>query len=60
MDTMINFTPAKLAVLKRAYGQAVREQQATLRFEGQELLVAYASYLIKYLQREFAQKEVML
>jgi hypothetical protein len=63
MDTkqlMINFTPAKLGVLKEAYGQAVSRRLAEFEFEGRSMPVSYASYLVKYLEREFGLMEIVV
>jgi hypothetical protein len=49
----INFTRAKLEELERAYSAAVAKGQETFLFEGHELFVPYAKYLIEYLNHNF-------
>jgi len=49
----ITFTAAKLERLKRAYRRAVSAKQTSFVFEGQELDVKYAMYLIEYLDNMF-------
>ena len=50
---MTEFTPAKLAKLRKAYGAAVASGAEQFEFEGHPLLVAYAKYLIEYLEGRF-------
>jgi hypothetical protein len=50
MTEQIIFTPAKLAQLKCAYHNAVEMKVEQFTFEGHELLVAYAKFLIEYLE----------
>jgi hypothetical protein len=51
--TTINFTPQKLADLKVAYEKAKAAGKESFVFEGNELLVSYAKYLIEYLEGQF-------
>lgn len=53
MTDMVTFTPAKLAELKRAYADARNEGYVSFMFEGRELLVSYAKYMIEYLEERF-------
>lgn len=46
----INFDRPTLEALKQEYDKAVKEGKETFTFQGQELLVSYARYLIEYLQ----------
>jgi hypothetical protein len=52
----INFTKAKLATLKKKYDKARMEGHEQFQFEGQTILVAYAKYLIEYLEMQFGDK----
>jgi len=36
--------------LKRAYNRAVKNEQETFDFQGDELVTAFAKYLIEYLE----------
>lgn len=45
----ITFTKVKADKLRKAYAKAVKEGRAQFKFEGHELLVSYAKYLIEYL-----------
>lgn len=47
------FTQQKFVALKKAYAQAVEAKQASFKFEGNELLVPFAKYLIEYLATRF-------
>jgi hypothetical protein len=49
MANEMEFDKQSLAKLKKAYNKAVKENKDTFVFEGQELLVSYAKYLIEYL-----------
>lgn len=53
MPNTITFTKADLSNLKRAYGNAVTTKKETFKFQRQELLTAYAKYLIEYLDSQF-------
>jgi len=46
----MDFNREKLKQLKRVYAIAVARNKETFMFEGHELLVAYAKYLIEYLE----------
>ncbi len=52
----LNFTRLKLAQLKAQYDKARMEGHEQFEFEGHEILVAYAKYLIEYLESEFGHK----
>lgn len=45
----ITWTPTKLDKLKKIYNQTKGD---TFEFEGEQLLKAYAKYLIEYLERQ--------
>lgn len=49
MAKEIIFDRPKLKRLKKAYDQAVKENKTSFMFEGNELVVGYAKYLIEYL-----------
>jgi hypothetical protein len=49
----ITFTRVKLQALKQAYNTAKRLDSLDFTFEGQQMLVAYAKYLIEYLEMNF-------
>ena len=49
----IDFTsPKMIEQLKTAYDKAVHEKAETFMFEGNEILTAYAHYMIQYLELE--------
>jgi len=48
--TTIQFTPEKATALQKAYDRAVGEGAEVFVFEGQEVVVAYAKYLLEYLK----------
>jgi hypothetical protein len=52
----IEFTPDKLKALKKAYHKAKTQGLDQFEFENSPLLVAYAKYLIEYLDGAFADK----
>lgn len=52
----VQFTQDKRDALRRAYDTAVKAKHETFTFEGSELLVAYAKYLLEYLDGEFRRK----
>lgn len=65
-DTTIDFTPAKVEALKRAYAAAVRAGQETFTFDDNGtphlFVTKYAMYLLAYLHaqheaKRHAQKE---
>jgi hypothetical protein len=51
--TTINFTRAKLAQLKDHYTMAKRRGADQFEFEGHPIIMAYAKYLIEYLESQF-------
>jgi hypothetical protein len=51
--TDINFDRPKTERLREAYNLAVSEGLEQFRFEGQELVTAYAKYLLEYLDSKF-------
>lgn len=52
----INFTRRKLVEFKRLYNQAVIDKKEQFLFEGHEVLVSYAKYMIEYLDGQFGIK----
>jgi hypothetical protein len=46
----IEFTPAKLKLLKQEYEKAKNKE--SFIFEGREILTSYAKYLIQYLESQ--------
>ncbi len=56
IDTMtksINFTPVKYALLKEAYKEAKHNNKEMFVFEGHDILVSYAKYMIEYLGMKY-------
>lgn len=53
MTDTINFDPDKVRSLRRAYTHAVETAQEQFVFEGKDILVAYAKYLLEYLATKF-------
>ena len=51
----MEFTKAKYIKLRTAYNRAMREGKIQFTFEGQEILVAYAKYLIQYLEMRYGK-----
>lgn len=49
----IDFDRAKLQELRNAYTNAVARGEDQFEFEGSPILVAYAKYLIEYLDSRF-------
>jgi len=49
-ETMIEFDKARLKRLKTAYDLTIEKKQKSFIFEGRELLVSYAKYMIEYLE----------
>ena len=49
----MTFTKEKLSELKKQYNVAVQNNQEVFIFDGSELLVSYAKYLIQYLESQF-------
>jgi hypothetical protein len=46
----VDFTPEKVKKLRRYYDRAVRAGDDEFVFEGNQLLVGYAKYLLEYLE----------
>lgn len=53
MPNTITFDRQKLINLKRAYTNALKDSKEIFVFEGQQILTAYARYLIEYLEGLF-------
>ena len=51
--TYVAWTSDKLKELRKAYKQAKDADVESFVFEGHELLMGYAKYLIEYLEMEF-------
>lgn len=49
---MVSFDREKLERLKVSYGEAVRLNADSFRFDGNEYIVGYAKYLIEYLDSQ--------
>lgn len=49
----INFTPELFRKLKKEYKKANDKKIEVFLFEGKEILVSYAKYLIEYLETKF-------
>jgi len=49
----MEFTKKTYELLKKQYNEAVAANQTSFIFEGNELLVSYAKYLIEYLSTKF-------
>ena len=49
----IHFTEVKFSTLKRAYERATKDGETQFKFEGHDVLVSYAKYLIEYLTSHF-------
>ena len=49
----VTFTPEKLKELKKIYASTIKDGKSQFTFEGQELLVSYAKYLIQHLENVF-------
>ncbi len=49
----MTFTKEKLSELRDQYNIAVQNNQETFFFDGSELLVSYAKYLIQHLELQF-------
>lgn len=57
MTNHVDFTPEKLAQLKKVYDQAVLAGKDRFDFEGHPLLVSYAKYVIQYLDTKFKKEK---
>ncbi len=55
MDT-IQLTEQSLKQLKKQYDKAIEDKQEVFTFQGHELLVSYAKYLIEYAETQFKTK----
>jgi hypothetical protein len=53
VDNMIVFTPELVRALQVAYDKARDAGTESFMFEGHELLVGYAKYLLEYLRTQF-------
>lgn len=49
--TKINFTQEKIEELKKSYAEALKSGKESFMFEGQEIIVGYAKYLIEFLNK---------
>lgn len=56
MGTHINFTKGTFSRFKKEYKKAVEEKKDTFIFDGNEFLVAYAKYVIEYLEMKFGKQ----
>ena len=54
--TDILWTPAKVDELKKCYATALANEKQIFEFEGHEMLVSYAKYLIQHLDTHFRGK----
>jgi len=55
-DLTIDFNAAKVVLLKEAYEKALSAGKDRFEFEGMDMLISYAGYLIKYLDTLFKNK----
>lgn len=55
MAEMVNFDPPKIERLRQAHNLAVSEGLEQFRFEGRDLLTAYAKELLEFLDRQKSQ-----
>jgi hypothetical protein len=46
----INFDAAKVERFRKRYERAVREGEEVFKFEGKDILVGYAKYVLEYLE----------
>ncbi len=58
MTVTIKWDRPKLKRLKKAQAAAIEQGQEVYVFEGNELLVAYAKYLIQHLESQFQDPSV--
>ncbi len=49
LSKSIEFNREKTKLLHKAYDKALRSNQVSFKFEGEELLTPYAGYLLEYL-----------
>lgn len=52
----IEFTPEKVARLRQSIESAERQGEKTFSFEGHELYVPYAKYLLEYIEKVLPEK----
>jgi hypothetical protein len=52
MET-INFDAAKIERFRKRYERAVRDGETVFKFEGKDILVSYAKYVLEYLEGKF-------
>lgn len=57
MPEMVDFDIPKRERLRTAYEQAIAAKQDQFQFEGNEYLVAYARYLLEYLDQQLGGHE---
>jgi hypothetical protein len=57
MENIIEFDKKKFDELKMAYNKAKVNDLESFKFEGTELITAYAKYLIQYLDSKFKTNE---
>lgn len=50
----IEFTPVKMRRFKKRCYQTIKAGETIFTFEGHEILVSYAKYMIEYLESMFA------
>jgi hypothetical protein len=61
LENTINFDLGKYKKFKKAYNDAVKANQDTFNFDGQEVLTKYAKYVLQYLEPKFGGiKEIVL
>lgn len=48
----IDFTPERAKKFVAARDEAVKKQQTVFQFEGQDVLVVYAKYVIEFLEQK--------
>lgn len=52
MSDSIEFTAEKLERLREAFEKAIKEEKDIFEFEGNQIYVSYAKYLIQYLKQK--------
>ena len=57
MNNFISFDEPKVKALRKAHDLAVEQGRTTFTFEGTELLVSYAKYLLEFLECRFRATE---
>lgn len=53
---LIKFNAEKAEAFREAYRQAVKNNQTQFQFEGHDLLVEYAKYVVEYLDLKFYKR----